>query len=63
MTEEEIANAIRVLFEHHRLLVEGPGALSVGSLLKMKDSLKGRKVVLTVCGRNIDLDVLKQIIA
>ena len=63
LTEEEIANAIRILFEHHRLVVEGSGALSVGGFLKMKDSFKGKKVVLTVCGRNIDLDLFKQIIA
>jgi threonine dehydratase len=29
----------------------------------MKDSFKGKKVVLTVCGRNIDLNLFKQIIA
>ena len=63
LTEEEIANAIRVLFEHHRLVVEGSGALSVGGFLKMKDSFEGKRVVLTVCGRNIDLDLFKQIIA
>ena len=63
LTEEEIANAIRVLFEHHRLVVEGSGALSVGGFIKMKDSFKGKKVVLTVCGRNIDLDLFKKIIA
>lgn len=63
LTEEEIANAVRVLFEHHRLVVEGSGALSVGAFLKMKDAFKGKKVVLTVCGRNIDLDLFKQIIA
>ena len=28
----------------------------------MKDSFKGRKVVLTACGLNIDLDLFKQII-
>ena len=61
-TEDQIANAIRVLFEHHRLVVEGSGALSVGGFLKMKDSFKGKKVVLTVCGRNIDLELFKQIV-
>ena len=63
LTEEEIENAIRILFEHHRLVVEGSGALSVGGFLKLKDSFKGKKVVLTICGRNIDLDLFKQIIA
>jgi len=63
LTEEEIANAIRILFEHHRLVVEGSGALSVGGFLKLKDSFKGKKVVLGICGRNIGLDLFKQIIA
>jgi threonine dehydratase len=62
-TEQEIADAIRLLFEHHRLVVEGSGALSVSAFLKMKDSFKGKKVVLTICGRNIDLDLFKKIIA
>jgi len=63
LTEEEIANAIRILFEHHRLVVEGSGALSVGGFLKMKDSFKGKKVVLAICGRNIGPDLFKHIIA
>ena len=63
LTEDEIANAIRILFEHHRLVVEGSGALSVGGFLKLKDTFKAKKVVLTVCGRNIDLDLFKKIIA
>ena len=63
VTEQEIADAIHLLFEHHRLVVEGSGALSVGGFLKLKDSFKGKKVVLAICGRNIDLDLFKKIIA
>ena len=63
LTEQEIENAIRLLFEHHRLVVEGSGALSVGGLLKLKNSFKGKKVVLAICGRNIGLDLFKRIIA
>jgi threonine dehydratase len=63
LTEQEIEDSIRLLFEHHRLVVEGSGALSVGGFLKLKDSFKGKKVVLGICGRNIGLDLFKQIIA
>ncbi len=63
LTEQEIEDSIRLLFEHHRLVVEGSGALSVGGLLKLKDSFKGKKVVLAICGRNIGLDLFKQIIS
>jgi len=51
------------VFEQHRLVVEGSGALGVGGLLKRKKRFKGKKVVAVVCGRNIDLEVFKQIIA
>lgn len=63
LTEEEIAAAIRLLFYQHRLVVEGSGALGVGALLKNKELFKGKKVVAAVCGRNIDLEVFKKIIA
>ncbi len=63
LSEKEIEESIRLLFEQHRLVVEGSGALSVGGLLKRKDRFKGKKVVAVVCGRNIDLELFKRIIA
>jgi threonine dehydratase len=62
LTETEIEESIRLLFEQHRLVVEGSGALGVGGLLKRKEHFKGKKVVAVVCGRNIDLEVFKRII-
>jgi len=62
LTEEEIEGAMRLLFEQHRLVVEGSGALSVGGLLKRAERFKAKTVVATVCGRNVDLDVFKRII-
>jgi len=63
LTEKEIEDSIRLLFEKHRLVVEGSAALAVGGLLKNKERFKGKKVVAVVCGRNIDLEVFKRIIA
>jgi threonine dehydratase len=62
LTETEIEESIRLLFEQHRLVVEGSGALGVGGLLKRKERFKGKKVVAVVCGRNIDLEVFRRII-
>lgn len=62
LSEKEIEASIRLLFEQHRLVVEGSGALGVGGLLKRKERFKGKKVVAVVCGRNIDLEVFKRII-
>jgi threonine dehydratase len=63
ITETEIEASIRLLFERHRLVVEGSGALSVGGLLKRKEHFKGKKVVAVICGRNIPLELFKRIIA
>ena len=62
LTETEIEKSIRLLFEQHRLVVEGSGALGVGGLLKRKSRFKGKKVVAVVCGRNIPLEQFKRII-
>jgi threonine dehydratase len=62
LTETEIEESIRLLFEQHRLVVEGSGALGVGGLLKRKERFNGKRVVAVVCGRNIDLEVFKRII-
>ncbi len=51
LTEKEIEASIRLLFEQHRLVTEGSGALSIGGLLKRKERFKGKKVVAVVCGR------------
>ena len=63
LTEKEIKTSIRLLFEQHRLVTEGSGALSIGGLLKRKERFKGKKVVAVVCGRNVNLEVFKKIIA
>ncbi len=63
LTEKEIEASIRLLFEQHRLVTEGSGALGIGGLLKRKERFKGKKVVAVVCGRNVDLEVFKKIIA
>ncbi len=62
LSESEIEASIRLLFEQHRLVVEGSGALGVGGLLKRRERFQGKKVVAVVCGRNIDLEVFKRII-
>lgn len=63
LSEKEIEASIRLLFEQHRLVSEGSGALGIGGLLKRKELFKGKKVVAVVCGRNIDLEAFKKIIA
>ena len=62
VSEAEIEGAIRLLFEHHRLVTEGSAALSVAYLVKHAERFRGRTVVPIVCGRNIGTELFKSII-
>jgi threonine dehydratase len=61
--EANIALAILRLIELEKSVVEGGGAAPLAAFLAGKlDNLKGKQVVLTLCGGNIDLTMLGRII-
>jgi threonine dehydratase len=64
--DEEIAAAILSLIEKARLVTEGAGALPLAILDKMfqqaPKKIKGKKIILLICGGNIDVNVLGHII-
>jgi threonine dehydratase len=62
LTEAEIESGIRTLFEQHRLVAEGSAAMSVAAVLKHPEWFTGRKTVLVICGRNIDMERFRKII-
>ena len=51
--EPLIKKAMSLLWEHHKKLVEGAGALSLAGLIKHRAQLAGKKVVLVASGGNI----------
>ena len=63
VTEEEIAIAILRLVELEKSVIEGAAATSLAACLsrKLKD-LAGKRVVLLLCGGNIDPNVLSRVI-
>ncbi len=62
VSEAEIEDAIRTLFEQHRLVAEGSAAMGIAALLKHPDRFAGKRTVLVVCGRNIAIDTFRRII-
>ncbi|XP_014475168.1 PREDICTED: L-threonine ammonia-lyase isoform X2 [Dinoponera quadriceps] len=57
--EEWIAIAILKLIENEKCIVEGAGATGLAAILAGQlDELKGKRVVLLLCGGNIDTTVL-----
>jgi threonine dehydratase len=61
--EASIALAILRLIELEKSVVEGAGAAPLAAFLAGRlDELKGKRVVLTLCGGNIDLTMLDRVI-
>jgi threonine dehydratase len=62
VTEEEIANAILLLLEIEKTVVEGAGATTLAALINRPLGLEGKAVVLVLSGGNIDVTVISRII-
>jgi threonine dehydratase len=62
VSEAEIEDAIRLLFEEHRLVTEGSAALSVAYVMAHPERFSGKIVVPVVCGKNIGTELFKSII-
>lgn len=62
VSEEEIAEAMRLVIGHHHMLVEGAAAVPVAALLKDGRRLAGKNVVLVLCGANVSLEVLRRVL-
>ena len=60
VSDDEIRRAIGLLIEKAHTLAEGAGAAATAGAVKIKESLKGKKVSITVSGGNITLDQLTE---
>ena len=60
--EDEIEQAILLLLEIEKTVVEGAGAVGLAALMKHRERFKGRKVGLILCGGNIEPLMLAEII-
>jgi threonine dehydratase len=56
ISEDEIKDGIRYLFEKHRLIVEGAGVIGVSAILGNKIDVKGKNVVTVLTGSSINSD-------
>lgn len=62
VTEDEITEAMFLLLERSKLLVEGAGAAPLALLLSGKLDVKGKKVGLVISGGNVDLNLVRKMI-
>lgn len=54
VTNAEVSQAIRLLWESHRCISEPSGAMGLAAVLKNRASLAGKKVLIVLTGANID---------
>ena len=60
--EDDIEQAILMLLEIEKTVVEGAGAVGLAALLKHRERFQGKRVGLILCGGNIEPLVLAEII-
>ena len=62
VTEEEIKESLREFLQTQHMLVEGAAAVAVAAMVKRRDGLAGKNVVVIICGANISLETLKKVL-
>lgn len=62
VSEEEISQAIVLLLERAKLVVEGAGAVGLAALLSSRLQLAGQKVAVVLSGGNIDINLMAKAI-
>lgn len=64
VSDDELAAAVAILFDHMKLAVEPAGAATTAACFgPLKEKLKGKRVAAIVCGSNIDASGLAAIVA
>ena len=62
VSEQEIAEAMKLVWNEHGKIIEGAAGVAVASLIKNKAQFKGSTVVIVICGANIDPNKFKTIV-
>lgn len=61
--EEEICDAMRILFSDTHNAAEGAGAAALAALMKERSRMTGRRVAVVLSGGNVDREVFARILA
>ena len=56
--EQEIIDAMRLVWERMKIVVEPSATVTVGAVLKEPDTFRGKKIGIIICGGNVDVENL-----
>ena len=62
VTEPQLENAVELLIERQRIVVEGAGAAGVAALLADPEPFRGRRIGIIITGGNIDARLLASLL-
>jgi len=62
VTDDEVAEAIRVLFADTHNVAEGAGAAALAATLQQQERLRGRSVGVALTGGNVDTEVFARVL-
>jgi len=62
VTETQIRESLRRYLQVHHIMIEGSAAVALAGCLKQHERLADKNVVVVLCGANISLETLKEIL-
>jgi threonine dehydratase len=62
VSDDDIADAIRIYFSDTHALAEGAGAAPLAALMKERDRMQGRRIGLILSGQNIDRAWMREVL-
>jgi threonine dehydratase len=63
VTDDEIADAIRIIYSATHNCAEGAGAAALAALIKERTRLQGRRAAVVLTGQNIDREWMQSVLA
>lgn len=63
VTDDDVAEAIRILYSDTHTLAEGAGAAAFAALMRERVAMKGKRVAVVVSGQNIDRPWMATVLA
>ena len=62
VSEGEIAHAMRTFIGTHCMLIEGSAGVAIAGYLKRHAQWRGKRVAIVLCGANIAIDTLRDVL-
>ncbi|EED33520.1 putative threonine dehydratase biosynthetic [gamma proteobacterium NOR5-3] len=62
VSDDEVANAMRVYFRCTHNVSEGAGAAPLAAAIKEKEANTGQKIAVILCGGNVDTEVFREVL-